>query len=156
MKLARILGLAAGLAMVGSMTLAAASAASADVIHEKDSWFNRAGSDPDVVNICGDLATFTFDTTGHVITTATAEGIHVNFIHNDVYTVDFDDPALGTWTRRATYTEIFNATPGDVITMHFGNNSKEGDVRIRELVTLVIGPGGEVRVDRQVFEFVGC
>jgi hypothetical protein len=51
--------------------------------------------------------------------------------------------------------KYLNATPGDVITRHVGNNSIEEDVRIRKLATLVIGPG-EVRVDRAVFEFVGC
>jgi hypothetical protein len=132
-----------------------ASAASADVLHEKDSWFNRVEIGHDF-NICGDLATFTVESTGHVITTETARGFHITFVDNDVYTVDFDDPALGTWTARATETSTFNATPGDVITLHVGNNNIEGDVRIRELVTLVIGPGGEVRVDREVFEVVGC
>ena len=49
----------------------------------------------------------------------------------------------------------FNATPGDVTTLHIRNNNIEGDVRIRELLTLVICPGGEVRVKQTVFEVVG-
>ena len=48
-----------------------ASAASADVLHEKDSWFNRTETEHDF-NICGDLATFTFVTSGHAISTDTA------------------------------------------------------------------------------------
>ena len=132
-----------------------ASAASAAVLHEKDSWFNRTETAHDF-NICGDLATFTFVTRGHSITTETARGFHFTFVENGVYTVDFDDPALGTWTARFTETTTFNATPGDVITLHIGNNNIEGDVRIRELETLVIGPGGEVRVERTVAEVVGC
>lgn len=132
-----------------------ASAAWAGVVHEKDSWFNRTETQHDF-NICGDLATFTSESTGHFIATETKGGFHFTFVDNDVYTVDFDDPALGTWTARATETSTFNATPGDVITLHVGNNNIEGDVRIRELRTLVIGPGGEVRVDRTVFEVVGC
>ena len=132
-----------------------ASAASADVLHEKDSWFNRTETAHDF-NICGDLATFTFVTRGHAISTETAQGSHFTLVENGKYTVDFDDPALGTWTARFTETINFNATPGDVVTLHVGNNNIEGDVRIRELQTLVIGPGGEVRVDRAVFEVVGC
>ena len=132
-----------------------ASAASAGVVHEKDSWFNLTETEHNF-NICGDLATFTFESTGHAIATETKEGFHFTFVDNDFYTVDFDDPALGTWTARATETGNFNATPGDVTTLHIGNNNIEGDVRIRELLTLVIGPGGEVRVDRAVFEVVGC
>jgi hypothetical protein len=42
------------------------------------------------------------------------------------------------------------------VTQHVGNNNIEGDVRIRELETLVIGPDGEVRVDRAVAQVVGC
>ena len=132
-----------------------ASAASADVLHEKDSWFNRTETEHDF-NICGDLATFAFESTGHAITTETARGFHFTLVENGKYTVDFDDPALGTWTARFTETINFNATPGDVVTLHVGNNNIEGDVRIRELQTLVIGPGGEVRVDRTVVEIVGC
>lgn len=41
------------------------------------------------------------------------------------------------------------------MTLHVGNNNLEGDVRIRELLTLVIGADGEVRVDSADFEVVG-
>ena len=133
----------------------ASPSAFASVVHDKDSWFHVTESEHDF-NICGDLATFNFESTGHVITTETKSGFHFTFIDNDVYTVDFDDPALGTWTARATETSTFNATPGDVITLHVGNNNIEGDVRIRELTTLIIGPDGDVRVDRTTFEVVGC
>src|SRR5215213_5055567 len=67
-----------------------ASAASAEVVHDKDSWFNRTSTGHDL-NICGDLATFTFETRGHSISTETARGFHVTLIENGVYTVDFDD-----------------------------------------------------------------
>ena len=120
-----------------------------------DSWQDRIDVDHDV-NICGDLATFTVSSTGHVITTDTGSGFHFTFADVDMYTVDFDDPSLGVWEGRATETSTFNATPGDVITLHVGNNNIEGDVRIRELTTLIIGPDGEVRVDTEVFEVVGC
>jgi len=135
--------------------MATISPAAAEVVHEKSSWRNLSLTEHDF-NICGDLATFTFESTGHAIATDTGSGFHFTFVDNDSYTVDFDDPALGTWTARATETSTFNATPGDVMTLHIGNNNIEGDVRIRELLTLVIGPGGEVRVDRAVFEVVGC
>jgi hypothetical protein len=122
---------------------------------DRDSWHNLTFTGHDI-NICGDLATFTGSATGHAIATDTGSGFHFTLVDNVTYTVDFDEPALGTWTARATETNTFNATPGDVMTLHFGNNNIEGDVRIRELMTLVIGPGGEVRVDRAVFEVVGC
>jgi hypothetical protein len=123
------------------------------VIHE--SWHRLVTTQHDF-NICGDLATFTFESTGHATAVDTGNGFHFTFTDVDFYTVDFDDPTLGTWTARATETSHFNATPGDVVTLHVGNNNIEGDVRIRELQTLVIGPGGEVRVDRAVAEVVGC
>jgi hypothetical protein len=138
-----------------ALLLSVAPSAAAEVVHERSTWQNLLTVDHDV-NICGDLATFTTESTGHAIATETEDGFHFTFVDNDVYTVDFDDPALGTWTARATETAAFNATPGDVITLQVGNNNIEGGVRIHELMTLVIGPGGEVRVERSVFEVVGC
>ena len=142
-------------AAAASALLAQAPAASAAVVPDKESWFHLEDVEHDV-NICGDLATFTAESTGHTVAVDTGDGFHFDFVDVDFYTVDFDDPALGTWTARATETFQFNATPGDVLTVHVGNNNLEGDVRIRELLTLVIGPDGEVRVDRTDFEVVGC
>lgn len=139
--------------LTGVMMAVAPPAAAAEVV--RDSWHNRTGIQHDV-NICGDLATFTFSSTGHTIAIDTGSGFHFEFVDVDMYTVDFDDPSLGVWEGRATETATFNATPGDVITLHVGNNNIEGEVRIRELTTLVIGPDGTVRVDTEVFEVVGC
>jgi hypothetical protein len=155
MRFHRTIAALGGAAALALLLVATMSPAAADVVHEKDSWHNLTGTEH-AFNICGDLATFTFESTGHTIATDTGSGFHFTFVNNVTYTVDFDDPALGTWTARATETAAFNATPGDVMTLHMGNNNIEGDVRIRELLTLVIGPGGEVRVDRTVFEVVGC
>jgi hypothetical protein len=129
--------------------------ASAAAVPERESTHHVVSSAHDL-NICGDLATFTFELTGHSTAVDTGNGFHFSLAEVAFYTVDFDDPALGTWTARATETIQFNATPGDVVTLHIGNNNIEGDVRIRELMTLVIGPGGAVRVERTVAEVVGC
>ncbi len=128
--------------------------ADASVVHEKDSWQNITETSHDF-NICGDLATFTFTLRGHTHATDTGSGFHFNMVATGKYTVEFDDPALGTWSARLTENAAFNATPGGVVTLHIGNNSNEGGVRIHELVTLVIGPDGTVRVDRAVAEVVG-
>jgi len=142
-------------AAAASALLAQAPTASAAVVSDKESWHHLVTVEH-AVNICGDLATFTFESTGHTVAVDTGSGYHFEFVDVDFYTVDFDDPALGTWTARATETAHFNATPGDVVTLHVGNNNLEGDVRIRELLTLVIGADGEVRVDSADFEAVGC
>jgi hypothetical protein len=141
------------LVLTGLVLSVTSPATAADVV--RDSWSNRIEIQHDV-NICGDLATFTFSSTGHVITTDTGSGFHFEFVDVDMYTVDFDDPSMGVWEGRATETSTFNATPGDVITLHVGNNNIEGDVRIRELKTLVISPDGQIRVDTEVFDVVGC
>jgi len=142
-------------AAVVSALVVQAPYASATVGHEVESRHRLVTSEHDL-NICGDLATFTFESTGHSTAVDTGNGFHFSLAEVAFYTVDFDDPALGTWTARATETIQFNATPGDVVTLHIGNNNIEGDVRIRELMTLVIGPDGTVRVDRAVAEVVGC
>jgi hypothetical protein len=138
-----------------ALLLSVAPPAAAEVLHERSIWKDLLTVDHDF-NICGNLATFTTESTGHAIATETEDGFHFTFVDNDVYTVDFDDPALGTWNGRATETTTFNATPGDVITLQVGNNNIEGDVRIHEQMTLVIGADGEVRVERSDFEVVGC
>jgi hypothetical protein len=129
--------------------------ASAAAVPERESTHHVVTSGHDL-NICGDLATFTFESTGHSTAVDTGNGFHFSLTEVAFYTVDFDDPALGTWTARATETIQFNATPGDVVTLHVGNNNIEGDVRIRELMTLVVGPDGTVRVERTVAQVVGC
>jgi hypothetical protein len=129
--------------------------ASATVVHERESTHRVVTSEHDL-NICGDLATFTFESTGHSTSVDTGKGFHFSLAEVAFYTVDFDDPALGTWTARATETIQFNATPGDAVTLHLGYNNIEGDVRIREFLTLVIGPDGAVRVERTIAQVVGC
>lgn len=145
------LGSAAAALLLTTMALPADAA----VVHQKDSWQNITETGHDM-NICGDLATFTFTLRGHTHATDNGSGFHFNMVATGKYTVEFDDPALGTWSARLTENAAFNATPGDVVTLHIGYNANEGSVRIHELVTLVIGPDGTVRVDRAVGEAVGC
>jgi hypothetical protein len=124
-------------------------------VHEKESWHHRTFVAHDF-NICGDLGTFTFDTSGHVISTDTGTGFHFNLAEVATYTLVFDDPALGTWSARATESTVFNANPGDKVTFHTAFNSFEGPVKIRERVTLVIDANGVVRVDNAIAEVDGC
>ena len=129
--------------------------AEAAAVHEKESWHHQTFVAHDF-NICGDLGTFTFDTSGHVISTDTGTGFHFNLAEVATYTLVFDDPALGTWSARATESTVFNANPGDTVTFHTAFNSFEGPVKIRERVTLVIDANGVVRVDNAIAEVDGC
>jgi hypothetical protein len=131
------------------------SAAEAAAVHEKESWHHRTFVAHDF-NICGDLGTFTFDTSGHVISTDTGAGFHFNVAEVVTYTLVFDDPALGTWSARATESTVFNANPGDTVIFHAAFNSFEGPVKIRERVTLVIGADGVVGIDKAIAEVDGC
>jgi hypothetical protein len=60
-------------------------------------------------NICGDLATFTFETTGHTTPVDTGNGFHFSFTDVDFYTVDFDDrPSAHGQPERP---RLFTSTP---------------------------------------------
>jgi len=137
------------------LPIAAAPAASADVVHDKQSWHHATETQHDF-NICGDLATFTFTTTGHTISTDTGTGFHVNGVENGKYTVVFDDPSLGEWDAQFTETFHFNATPGGTVNSEVGNNNIEGNVRIHELMTFTVSPDGVVHVDKTVAVVDGC
>jgi len=138
-----------------SLLCGAAVPASAVVVHDVESWHHLTKTAHDF-NICGDLATFTFTTTGHAISTDTGAGFHFNDVENGKYTLVFDDTALGTWTARFTETFHFNATPGGVVNIEVGNNSIEGTVRIHELMTFTVDPAGVVHVDKTVAVVDGC
>lgn len=144
-----------GLPVAAVVLSLAPAVATADVVHHKESWRHRITVVHDF-NICGDLATFTFDSSGHMITTDTGSGFHLSFQERDTYTVDFDDPALGTWTARSTETGSFHATPGGAETFHFIANEREGPVRIHYRETFVVDANGNVRVDAAQFEVDGC
>lgn len=135
--------------------LLAAAPASADVIHERESWHHRTFVGHDL-NICGDLGTFTWDTSGHSISTDTGSGFHVTNQENATYTLEFDDPALGTWEARGTEVITFNATPGEAVNFHVNFNSFEGPIKIRERMTFVVDANGEVRVDMAVSDVGEC
>ena len=49
--------------------------ASATVVHERESTHRVVTSEHDL-NICGDLATFTFESTGHSTAVDTGDGFH--------------------------------------------------------------------------------
>ncbi|MBA2699702.1 MAG: hypothetical protein H0U61_13200 [Nocardioidaceae bacterium] len=138
-----------------SFALTGAPSAAASAVHEKDSFHNATEVEHDF-NICGDLATFTFTVSGHTVATDTGAGFHISGAEHGRYTVDFDDPALGSWSARFAENFSFNATPGGTVTLHIANNNVEGDVRIHESLTLIVGPDGDVRVDRTVAEVDGC
>ena len=82
----------------------------------RDSWFNRTETEHNISTSAVTSRPSRSRSTGHAISTETAQGSHFTFVDHGVYTVDFDDPALGIWTARFTETFTFNATPGDVIT----------------------------------------
>jgi len=129
--------------------------AGADVVHQKESWVHQTTVAHDF-NVCGDLATFTFDARGHLFTTDTGSGFHVSYQDHYTYTLVFDDPALGTWSARTTETGSFHATPGGAGVDRFTLVAFEGPVTIRERFVFVVDAKGEVRVDTDVAEVDGC
>jgi hypothetical protein len=80
-------------------------------------------------NICGDLATFTFDVTSHTHVLDNGNTFLFDDHESFTYTLVFDDPALGTWTAHGA--ENFHAVVthgGEVFENTF--NSKEGPIQI--------------------------
>ena len=136
--------------------LASASVASAAVIQTHDSVRHEVFTGHDT-NICGDLATFTFDVTSHTHIVVRSDGTFTyNFSQVFTYILVFDDPALGAWSARGAETIIHISTGSSDEKIHDNLSSREGPVQIIVHQQLRFDPDGNVTVDRE-FELVsGC
>ena len=106
-------------------------------------------------NICGDLATFTFDVTWRAHAVDNGRTVAGSFSESFKYTLVFDDPSLGAWTGHGAEIDHFVGTPGGTIE-HEIFNSKDGPVQIIEHFQLHIDANGNVTVDRTFNRVVGC
>jgi hypothetical protein len=159
MRLARTLGLAAGLAMVGSMTLAipAAYAEPPEVFTIVEHDVTLASEFfPD--DACGPRAvTETVTNTvqvNHV--TARADGsFHIVDFETGFLFADYADPTIPDQTFRRTNTEVFNLTPGGTFIQTETLQQFDATLRItfRAHLTVV---DGEPKVEREVFLVRGC
>jgi hypothetical protein len=136
-------------------TLAFASAASATVTQTFERVWHNTTTDHGV-NICGNLATFTTDASWHVHGVDRDNGtFFYNYEQNYTYTVDFDDPALGTWTARATES-IAHLYTGAQEIFHDNLVDMEGPVQIIVHEQLHWDASGNLTVDQEINRVVGC
>jgi hypothetical protein len=70
-----------------------------------------------------------------------------------MYTLVFDDPALGTWTAHAAENIHGVANRGGEVFMH-NFNSREGPIQIIQHQRIQVDADGNVTVDR-TFERIG-
>jgi hypothetical protein len=134
--------------------LALATSAPAAVDQFRDSAHHEIETGHDV-NICGDLATFTFDATWRVHTVENGSTFQAAFSESFKYSLVFDDPSLGTWTGHGAETINFVENDSGTI-FHEIFNSKEGPVLIVEHLQLHTDADGNVTVDREFDRVVGC
>jgi len=106
-------------------------------------------------NICGNLATFTFDVTWHAIGVDTGKVFAYDYTETAKYTLVFDDPALGTWNGHGAESFHFVATPGGTV-QHEIYNGAEGPVQIIEHQQIHTDADGNVTIDRYFELHVGC
>jgi hypothetical protein len=98
-------------------------------------------------NICGLPGTFRTVSRFEWHSTESSDGFHFQLTEVSRWTVTFDDPELGVWSGRGTETDVFTASPGDVMTSHVIFNGSEGPVRIHEHQQVVVAADGTLRVD---------
>jgi hypothetical protein len=134
--------------------LCVASSASGAVDQTHDSVHHEVSVAHDT-NICGNLGTFTFDTTSHTHAFDNGTTVHFNFTETVKYTLVFDDPALGTWRAHGTETIKDVANRGGEV-FHDIFNSKEGPVQIIEHLQFHADADGNIRVDHTFELVVGC
>ena len=104
-------------------------------------------------NICGDLATFTFDVTSYTHLLDNGNTFLFDDHESFKYTLVFDDPALGTWAAHGAENFHFVANHGgEVFQSTF--NSREGPIQIIQHAVFHIDADGNIRVDR-TFEKIG-
>jgi hypothetical protein len=124
------------------------AAAAATVTHDGSRTFRvHEGGGPSNYNICGFLGTFDMVISTDWHSVETKGGFHFQLTETSRWTVTFDDPTLGVWSGRGTETDVFTASPGDVVQFHIIFNGSEGPVRIHERLQVVVAADGTARVD---------
>lgn len=141
-------------ALAITLVLATPASAPAAVDQYRDSAHHQIDTEHNF-NICGELATFTFDVTWRAHAVDNGTTLQGAFSESFKYTLVFDDPSLGTWTGHGTGSDHFVATPSGTIS-HEIFNSKEGPVKIIEHFQLHTDADGNVTVDRAFYRVVGC
>jgi hypothetical protein len=137
-----------------ALTLAPATSAPAAVDQFRDSAHHEIETGHDV-NICGDLATFTFDATWRFHAVDNGTSFQGAYSESFRYTLAFDDPSLGTWSGHGAETiHLVENASGTIFHEIF--NSKEGPVLIVEHLQLHTDAEGNVTVDREFDRVVGC
>jgi hypothetical protein len=136
------------------LMLAAATGAPAATDRLRDAAHHEIKSGHDL-NICGDLATFTFDVTWRVHAVDTGTTVQWAYSESFKYTLVFDDPSLGTWTGHGAETIHFVENASGTI-YHEILNSKEGPVQIVEHLRFHTDADGNVTGDRTFERIVGC
>jgi hypothetical protein len=81
--------------VVTVVTLATATSALATVDRFRDSAHHESATGHDL-NICGDVATFTFDVTWRMHAVDNGMTLQAAYSESFKYTLVFDDPSLGT------------------------------------------------------------
>ena len=98
-------------------------------------------------NICGLPGTFRMVRRFEWHSIERSDGYHFQLTEVSRWTVTFDDPVLGVWSGRGTETDVFTASPGDLMTFHVIFNGSEGPVRIHEHQQVLVAADGTLRVD---------
>ena len=160
MRLARTLGLAAGLAMVGSMTLAIPAA----YAEEPPEVFTIVEHDVTLASeffpddACGPRAVTETVTNKVQVNhlTARADGsFHFVDFETGFLFADYVDPTIPDQTFRRTNTEAFNLTPGGTFIQTETLQQFDATLRITSRVHLTV-VDGEPKVEREVFIVRGC
>jgi hypothetical protein len=123
---------------------AGSAAAAVDQFRDSERHVVETGHD---LNICGDLATFSFDVSWRFHAVDNGRTLAGTYTETFRYSLVFDDPALGSWTGHGTETiQLAENASGTVF--HDIFNSREGPVQIIEHVQLHTDSDGNVTVDR--------
>jgi hypothetical protein len=141
-------------ALTIALVLATATSAPAAVNQDRDSQRHEVHTDHNF-NICGDLATFTFDVTWRFHAVDNGTTLAGTYTETFRYSLVFDDPSLGTWTGHGTETvQLAENHSGTVF--HDIFNSREGPVQIIEHLQFHTDADGNVTLDRTFERHVGC
>jgi hypothetical protein len=105
-------------------------------------------------NICGDLATFTFDVSSYTHMLDNGNTFFFDEHESFKYTLVFDDPALGTWAAHGGPRTSTSSPLTAERCSRTRSTARKGPIQIIQHVVFHIDADGNVRVDR-TFEKIG-
>lgn len=136
------------------VVLAPVTGAPAAVEQVRESGHHETHTSHDL-NICGDLAMFTFNATWRFHAVGNGNSFQGAYTESFGYMLVFDEPSLGTWSGHGAETiHLVENASGTIFHEIF--NSKEGPVLIVEHLQLHTDADGNVTVDREFDRVVGC